>query len=160
MSDRLATYLHDHFSGSTFAVELLKDLSDQHAGEPLSEFAGGLLAEIEEDRKVLQRVIDRVGGEPPALKEAAAWLSERLSRFKLRRQISGDLGTFEALETLGLGILGKRALWRALNAIAEFDARVSGEDYERLAARAESQHASVEERRLERARIAFSPAPA
>jgi hypothetical protein len=160
MSDRLATYLHDHYSGSTFAIELLKGLREQHAGEPLSEFANGLMVEIEEDRKVLQRIMDRAGGEPAALKEAAAWLSERLSRFKLKRQTAGDLGTFEALETLALGILGKLALWQALLAIAEFDPRVPGEDYNQLAARAESQHARVEERRLKWVRKAFGQAPA
>ena len=135
MSDRLATYLHDHYSGSTFAIELLKGLREQHAGEPhagepLSEFADGLMVEIEEDRKVLQRIIDRAGGEPAALKEAAAWLSERLSRFKLRRKTAGDFGTSEALETLALGIVGKLALsgglfWRPPNSIPECPARIT-----------------------------------
>jgi len=62
------------------------------------------------------------------------------------------LGTFEALEFLELGIHGKWALWRALATVAVSDTRLRGLDYEQLAARAEAQRASVEERRLEIAR--------
>ena len=63
------------------------------------------------------------------------------------------------LEMLTLGILGKLALWRVLIVVGEFDARVRGEDYNQLAARAESQHARVEERRLQAARKAFGLPP-
>jgi hypothetical protein len=36
------------------------------------------------------------------MKTAAAWLAEKLGRIKLSQ---GDLGTFQALETLAMGIL-------------------------------------------------------
>ena len=118
MSDALATYLHDHFAGSNFAVELLEFLRDQHAGQRLGDAAAGILAEVEEDRKVLQGIIGRVGNGVPILKEASAWIGEKLSELKLRQ---GAFGTFEALEGLALGILGKVALWRALADLAETD---------------------------------------
>jgi hypothetical protein len=159
MSDPLATYLHDHLAGSNFAIELLKNLRDQHAGEPLGQFAAVLRIEIEEERKVLQRIIEQVGTEPPALKEATAWVLEKLSRFKLRHTGSEELGTFEALEILGLGILGRVALWRALSVIAPTDTRVRGPDFDALAARAQGQHARVEERRLQVAVTALRSAP-
>src|SRR3954451_1211107 len=149
MSDPLATYLHDHLAASHFAVELLKNLHEQHAGEPLGPFAAALLGEVEEDRQVLQQIVDRVGTEASALKEATAWVGEKVSRFKLRHASAGEVGTLEALETLALGILGKRALWRALSVIAPTYVRVRGEDFDTLAARAEAQHARVEERRLQ-----------
>jgi hypothetical protein len=65
------------------------------------------------------------------------------------------LGTFEALEFLALGIQGKLALWRALGAVAMADDRLNGIDFGQLAARAEKQHAKVENRRLQFARTAF-----
>jgi hypothetical protein len=65
MSDPLATYLHDHLAGSNFALELLKNLHDQHAGDSLGQFAAVLLIEIEEERQVLQRIIDQIGTQPP-----------------------------------------------------------------------------------------------
>lgn len=90
MSDPLAIYLHDHLAGSNFAVELLKNLHDQHSGEPLGQFAAVSLIEIEEERKVLQRIIDQVGTEPPALKEATAGVLEKVSRFKLGMPAPGN----------------------------------------------------------------------
>jgi hypothetical protein len=155
MSDSLAIYLHDHLAGSNFAVELLEFLRDQHAGQRLGDAAAALLAEIEEDRKVLQGIIGRVGNGVPILKEASAWVGEKLSELKLRR---GAFGTFEALEALALGILGKVALWRALASIAEADTRLSGVDFNQLLARAEQQHSRAEQLRLQSARAAFAPA--
>jgi hypothetical protein len=157
MADPLAIYLHDHLAGSSFAIELFKSLRDEHLDDPVGQLATTLRTEIEEDRVVLQRIIDRVGKRPPDLKEAAAWLSEKVSRFKLRHSAAGGLGTFEALETLALGILGKLALWRALAVIA--DARVHGVDFEQLITRAQAQHARLEESRLQVARTLFEATP-
>jgi len=156
MSDSLAVYLHDHLAGSSFAVELLEFLRDQHAGQRLGDSAAAILAEVEEDRKVLQEIIGRVGNHVPILKEASAWVGEKLSELKLRQ---GAFGTFEAVEALALGIQGKLALWRALAIIAETDSRLRGVDFNQLAARAESQHSLAEELRLQAARAAFASAP-
>jgi hypothetical protein len=52
---------------------------------------------------------------------------------------------------------GKRALWRALSAIAASDARLRKMDFNELIARAESQHDRVEERRLAHAPAALRP---
>jgi hypothetical protein len=156
MSDPLATYLHDHLAGAVVAINLLEVLRDQHAGEPLGQFAAELLVEVAADRAVLQGLAERVGAGSSGLKEAAAWLGEKVSRLKLRRRAAGGLGTFEALEALALGILGKLALWRALAVIAAVDVRLGGMDFDHLAARAQAQHAQVEERRLEAARTTLS----
>jgi len=154
MSD-LATYLYDQLAGSNFAIGLLEFLRDQHAGEPLSDSATVLLVEIELDRKTLQEIIGRVSEGTPILKEAAAWLGEKLSELKLRR---GDLGTFEALEALALGIQGKLALWRALDIIAEVDPRLEGLDFNQLADSAQRQHSQAEDLRLRSALAAFASA--
>lgn len=62
---------------------------------------------------------------------------------------------FEALEALALGIQGKLSLWRPLAVITQADYRLGGVDYERLIARAESQHERVEEKRLQAAPLAL-----
>jgi hypothetical protein len=157
--DPLTTYFHDHLAGAQAAINLLAVLRDQHTGQPLGQFATGLLAEVEEDREVLRGLAERVGAGASALKEATAWLGEKVSRVKLRRRSAGELGTFEALEALGLGILGKLALWRALAVIAEGDGRLGGMDFHHLADRAQAQHTQVEERRLEAAPMALRAAP-
>jgi hypothetical protein len=154
MSDPLATYLHDHLAGSVHAINLLEFIRDQHNGEPLGRFASELLAEIQADRDTLRELAERIGAGSSEVKELTAWLSEKVTRLKLRRGAEG-FGTFEALEFLELGIHGKWALWRALGVVAASDARLRSVDFEHLAARAEAQRALVEERRLEAARMAL-----
>jgi hypothetical protein len=80
-----------------------------------------------------------------------------VSRFKLRHSAADGLGTFEALETLALGILGKLALWRAL--AVTVDTRVHGVDFEQLITRAQAQHARLEESRLQVACTLFEATP-
>lgn len=157
MKDPLAAYLHDHLAGATFAVELLEALRDQHLGEPLGSFAAELLREIEDDRTALQNLAHEVEPSSNLIKETVTWLAEKASRLKLRRNSQGTLGTFESLEALSLGILGKVALWRALASIARDDPRVRGMSYGKLIERALEQHAKVEQRRIEAASIALAP---
>lgn len=157
MSEPLVTYLHDHLAGSVVAVRLLEELRNEHGGEPLGRFAAELLGDIEADRAVLLGLAERVGTHSSPVKDAAAWVQEKLSRFKLRRDEGHGLGTFEALEFLALGILGKRALWRALDAIAPEDSRLGGVDFSYLVERAEAQHERAEHQRLEVARMALRP---
>jgi hypothetical protein len=148
MSDSLATYLHDHLAGANFAIELLEFLRDRHVSA--SGEIATLLTEIDSDRAVLQTLIERAGEGGSVMKTAAAWLAEKLSRIKLSQ---GDLGTFQAFETLAMGILGKRALWQALKVIS--DSRLNGIDFERLMARAEDQYTRAEGLRLVAARRAL-----
>lgn len=150
----LATYLHDHLAGAVAGTHLLEHLRDEHLGEALGQFAAELLAEIEEDRAILQQIAEHVGAGSSPLKEATAWVGEKLSRLKLGGA-KASLGTFETLETLGLGILGKLALWRALAVVAADDPRLRGFDLQRLAERARQQHARVEEHRLQVAVLAL-----
>jgi hypothetical protein len=156
MSEPLATYLHDHLAGSTFAIELLGSLRDQHGHTDLGAFAAAVLADVQEDQQVLQKIVDRVGKSSVDLKQAAAWLAEKGSQLKLRRDDPDGLGTLEALETLTLGIAGKLGLWRVLAVVAETDDRLRGNDFDKLMTRAREQHSRVEERRMQTARRAFT----
>jgi hypothetical protein len=152
MNDPLAIYLHDHLAGSTVAVDLLQAMRRKHADEALGQFAATMLLEIQADRTILKNLADRIGAGSSQLKELSAWLSEKVSRFKLDRGPQG-LGTFEALEFLALGVLGKLSLWRAL--AVSTDGRLQGTDFDHLAARAQSQYAQIEDRRLDAAKIAL-----
>jgi hypothetical protein len=155
MSTRLATYLNDHLAGAQFAIRLLEHLRESNAGEPIGNFAAKLLVDIEDDRTVLQGIAQRFGGQPNPLKEAAAWLAEKASRLKLRLGSDAEIGRFEALEALSLGVLGKLALWRALEAVANTNTQLRGIDFDRLSARAESQHSEIEAYRLTAAQNAL-----
>ena len=153
--DSLPIYLRDHLAGAAAAIEILDALRDGHAGEPLGRFAEGLSIDIDLDRRTLEALAERVGSGSSVLKETTAWLGAKLARFKLGPSSSADLGTLEALETVALGILGKQALWEALKTVAPTDARLDGVDLDHLIERARTQHARVEERRLDAARTAL-----
>ena len=84
-----------------------------------------------------------------------AWLGEKASRVKLSHHQPDGLSTFEALETLSLGILGKDSLWRSLDVIAEFDSRLAGMDFTALSTRAQDQFDRVDKYKLSIARVAL-----
>jgi hypothetical protein len=155
MSNALAVYLQDHLAGSVHGVELARHIRDEHAGESLGAFAAELTTEIEADQKVLQSLADRIAGGSSSVKEVSAWVSEKMARLKLTHHSKESIGTFESLELIRLGITGKLALWQALKTIADMEPRLHGVDLDGLSARAESQIAAVEERRLESARRAL-----
>jgi hypothetical protein len=160
-SKALSTYLNDHLAGSVAALELLDHLAELHSDPDRKRFFTGLRAEVEEDQSVLQQLIKKVGGEESPARKAAAWLTEKLGRVKLRLDDAGD-GQFrvlEAIEAVGLGIQGKLALWRALGAVTGRVPQLQGVDYTRLEQRAMQQHQQVEGQRLQTARVALTLEP-
>lgn len=159
MSEPIATYLHDHLAGASHAIDLLHWMSEEHKGDALGDFAAGLAGDIAADREVLRGLAERAGaGSSSVIKEMSAWMAEKVSRLKLSDHGATNIGTFESLEFLVLGIHGKLALWHALALIAETDVRFQAADFASLASRAESQEAQVERWRLDVARTTFRPA--
>ena len=147
MNDPLAIYLHDHLAGADFAVDLLQAMSRGDIQNPGSDFVDSLLVEVDQDRDTLRQLVDKVSSTKPLLKEVSAWIAEKANRLKLASEHK-DLGEFQALEFIALGISGKLALWRALQQADPLDARLRGMNFEELIERAKAQHARVEERRL------------
>jgi hypothetical protein len=146
----LLTYLNDHVAGSRSALELLDYLIDSHEDVERRAFFTTLRADIAADRQVVDETIVRLGGTPGVLREAAGWFGDRVTRLKLMLDAPSGRGLqhLEALELLGLGILGKRSLWRALDAIAPRVPALADLDLRRLQARAEDQYGRVEAQRL------------
>jgi hypothetical protein len=156
MSDPLATYLNDHQAGSVGAIELLQALVQRDRETDLGRFASDLLLAVRADQDVLERLVKKVGS-ASVMKEALAWLGEKVARLKVPGPSDDGLGTFEALEALLLGITGKRALWEALGRIAVDDPRLAGVDYAALAESAQRQIDLVNARRLRLAPEALRP---
>lgn len=153
--DPLAAYLHDHLAGANFAIELLNNLKEEHAGQPLGDFAAAELPLLLEDRGIAQEIAGRAEAPSSPVKEAATWLAEKASRFKLRHPSSPAYGDFETLELLAIGVHGRTALWRTLASIGPGDSRLGEHDFEALADRAQQQHDRVEQQRLRLAHSAL-----
>ena len=156
MTETLATYLQDHLAGSRFALDLLKDLGEQDADPALAEFAGRLTVEISEDRSTLQQLAESMGLEPSHVKEMASSIAQKAGRLKLK--MDEPIGRFEAMEMLALGVLGKLALWNALERIRSSDRRMDALNLDELISRAIRQHSELESRRLELASSALTDA--
>lgn len=142
MSSSLTTYLNDHLAGSVAAVELLDHLARLHRGTECEKLFQDLRSEVEEEQQVLQQLLEQTGGRESRLRKAAAWLTEKIGEAKLKLDDpgGGELRVLEALETLGLGILGKLPLWRALAVTEDRLPQVRNVNFDRLQHRATQQH--------------------
>jgi hypothetical protein len=158
-ADTVVTYLRDHLAGARAALDLLEYLREEAPEPEVQELAGQLHAEISEERAWLEGLAKAVGGSTNPLKEAAAWLAERVSRLKLGREGEGEggLALFEAVETLALALQGKLALARALAIAAGHDRRLRGVDFVELGRRTERQFARVERTRQGLVPRVFAP---
>jgi hypothetical protein len=151
-------YLNDHLAGSVAAVELLDHLRQNARGTERETLLAGLQTDIEEDQAVLRRLLKELGGTESKFRKAAAWLTEKMGKAKLKldHPEGGELQWLEALETLGLGIQGKLELWRALEAARDRKPELQSLDLERLKSRALDQYGRVDAERLRAARRALS----
>jgi hypothetical protein len=152
-TNELETYLNDHLGGATLGGDLAGQLRDQSDGTPLGELMTRLAAEIEEDRETLVELMDAVGANRNPIKQAGGWLAEKASRVKFSGAGSGepDHGLFMAIETLRLGVAGKKCLWLALREVRGEHPALTGFNLDSLIERAGHQ-----ERELERERIAVA----
>lgn len=156
MAQPVGTYLNDHLAGSTAAIDLLRHLEGTADAGGRGPFFAALRADIEADRAELVALIDRLGAAEGGVRQAVAWVAEKLARLKLRVESGGGpLHLLEAVEAVAIGVHGKGALWRALAATAEGVPALRGPDYSRLINRADEQRQRIEAVRLEAARAAF-----
>jgi hypothetical protein len=158
MREALATYLSDHLAGSVAALELLDHLIAREPGSARTQLLATIRSEVEQDQQVLRRALRAAGGKESRVRNALAWLTEKISRAKLRLDDpgNGEFHTFEALEVLALGIQGKAVLWRALAAASEGLLELHGLDYAGLERRAADQFSRVDDIRLQVAPAALS----
>jgi hypothetical protein len=151
----IAIYLNDHLAGSMGAKEMFRRVIDENPGTPLAETLERLLAEVEEDAQTLEQLMERAEIVRNPLKQAAAWMGEKVSRLKLG---SGEqaLSNLLSLESLSVGVEGKRLLWLSLQQVAPEEEALAGMDFARLIERAESQRDELERLRLASASAALS----
>ena len=157
--EHLATYLNDHLAGSLIAVEILDHLKAE--ASDLAPDIGALKSDIEADRDQLRALMNRLGITESRVRKVTSWIAEQVTeaKFEADDETRGTLRRLERLEALAVGIDGKSALWRALNAAAEVAPELRGMDYEHLTERAQQQRSRVEMFRLQAARLALAPVP-
>jgi carbon monoxide dehydrogenase subunit G len=147
-TELLGIYLNDHLAGAMAGTELARRIGRTHPELRV------LADDIEADRQELLDVMKGLGVEWRSHKAAIGWLTEKAGRLKFNGRLLGrsPLSDVIELETLRLGIEGKAAMWRALQAIGAVDAQ----RLERLLHRASSQAELVETYRIRIAPKAFN----
>jgi len=153
----LETYLNDHLAGAMFGSDLAEQLRARTEETELGELMASLAAQIEEDRQSLIGLMERMGISQSPVKQATTWLAEKASRVKLGGMTADETGLslFTALETLTLGVAGKRALWTALRAVEGEHPELGADELDVLISRAESQQQLLERERVEAGRAAL-----
>ncbi|MEO5719718.1 MAG: hypothetical protein ABIR29_14255 [Chthoniobacterales bacterium] len=146
----LEIYLQDHHAGAVGAVQLLEHLVKAHEGEELGAFFRELKADVETDHEQLHNVMTALGFEESGVRNAGAWMAEKFGRVKLgfTEETENLLGLLQSLETIYLGITGKRLLWRALQVVRDSSAVLRQTDFALLEQRAIEQAERVENKRL------------
>lgn len=154
----LGIYLNDHLAGSVTGIELVKRVLDNNPQGPIAKQMETMLPVLAEDQRTLERLLEAIGVSQDPLKRTAGWVAEKLGRLKLNGQLTGysPLSRLIELEGLRLGVEGRLALWRSMAAINDADERLSGYDFDSLAARAEKNRAELEELRIEVAKDALT----
>ena len=155
--DGLHIYLRDHLAGATFGLELVRRCRRNNDGTELAEPLAKLTEEIAADRRTLQAIMRDLGADESRTKVAAGWTLEKVRRLKPNGRLFEytPLARVLELESLAIGIAGKRAMWRALEDIASWEERLARHDLPTLVERADDQLSTVEGLRLGAARTAF-----
>lgn len=159
MADKpLDVYLNDHLGGAMLGSDLAAQIRDQNEGTPLGELMTRIAAEIEEDRQTLLDLMDALDVSRNPVKQVTGWVAEKASRVKFSGATSGepDHGLFMALESLRLGVAGKRCLWIALQRVRGEYPALANIDLDRLIERASSQKDDLERERIAAATAALS----
>ncbi|MGH9041859.1 MAG: hypothetical protein ACRDZ3_16695 [Acidimicrobiia bacterium] len=147
-------YLNDHLGGSVMAIEIAKRLTSENSGTELGQWLDKFLAEVEEDKRTLEGLMDAVGAARNPVKQAGAWLGEKVTRLKLGTS-EKELANLISVETLCLGIQGKICLWVSLGKVASAHEAFSGVDFGALERRAQAQLDRMESFRLDFAQAAL-----
>jgi hypothetical protein len=126
----LSIYFNDHLAGSAAGLELARRIGD-----------ADLAREIEEDRETLIDVMRRLSVDRDDVRQALGWTAEKALRVK-------PGGRLHDLETLSLGVEGKRLMWVAVRHARGADPKLQGIDLEALITRAESQRSRLEDQRV------------
>lgn len=151
MADKpVDVYLNDHLGGAMLGSDLAKQIRDQAEGTPLGDVMTTIAAEIEEDRETLLELMDKLGTSRNPVKQVGGWMAEKASRVKFSGAGSGepDHGTFMALESLRLGVAGKKCLWLALEQVRDQHEPLASLDLARLIERAAAQEQTLERERM------------
>ena len=156
--ESIEVYLNDHLAGATAGVNLVEQATDRHRSDELGEFFAPLAADIKADLATLEGLIEDMNVDKSASKAALAEVGSKLAAPKFTAEGAGNkhLGDFITLETLSIGVEGKRCMWVALKTVADAYPGLGALDLDDLVSRAQQQRDQLESKRNELAPLALT----
>lgn len=154
MTDDLRHYLNDHLIASDSALVLIEDLGLRQETQQDRAFYAALYSRVLADQEQLQELMEHAEASPKIFSQVVGGLVARTSHLKLYwdGMEPGDLGMFEALERIELGIQSKILLWRVMRDLASSVPAWVNVNFDRLEQLATVQREEVEDYRLAAAR--------
>jgi hypothetical protein len=158
---RLGHYLQDHYAGSAAGIELFRRAADQQTDPVARTALTEMVATVEDERTALERFLTAIGAKPDPVKNATAWLAEKIGRFKPNGELTrrSPLSDVVELETLRLAVEGKAAGWRVLRQLAEDDGKFDAAELDKLLSAADDQIERLESLRMSAANRVFRQTP-
>jgi hypothetical protein len=155
--DRLGNYLQDHYAGSSAGIELFRRAAQQQSDPVARTELTAMIEEVENDRAALERFLTAAGSKPDPVKNAGAWLAEKLGRLKPNGELlhRSPLSDVVELEALRIAVEGKAAGWRVLRRLAEDDDRFDRSELDQLLKSAADQIDRLEKLRMATAERVF-----
>ncbi|WP_374928292.1 hypothetical protein [Kytococcus sedentarius] len=138
--DLWTTYLNDHATGATGALERLENMVEEYGDLPHHDDLQTLASQITDERERLLEIIKTLGAGRSGLKMAAAAVGEKVGRLKPNQHLTSrsPLSPLLEVELLRSGVLGKLSLWQTLTLHAD-RLGLDRSEFEELAAAAERQ---------------------
>ena len=154
----LGIYLNDQLALGVAGRELARRAQRENAGTEVGVFLHRLAAEVTEDVDTLERIMERLGVPLSPVKRPLALIAERVGRLKPNGRLRGysPLSRFLELESLALGLEGKKVLWSNLRDLTPLRGRLEDTDFDALIDRAQRQRDELEPHRVEAARGALA----
>jgi hypothetical protein len=112
--EALKTYLLDHLTGSDAASSVVARLRRSHAGTREGELFAELYQEFREERAVVKMLITGLGGSTTSVRRVVGQATGGVLKAAAGGR-QGGLALLRTLESLAIGVQGKRLLWRALH---------------------------------------------
>ena len=145
--DALEIYLRNHWAGAGAGVDFARRVARSHSDPEVARVLDGVAQDIAEDRDRLARLMDTLGVDRGHVMPLAARAVERLGRLKPNGRIVQRSPVSDVLEIEGLrsAVIGKRAGWESLRALARDDSRLDVAVLDALIVRADDQLRRLEE---------------
>jgi hypothetical protein len=137
----LAIYLEDHYAGSCAGVALVGRIAGRHAGTDIAPDLRWLAAQVAEDQRSLLVIMERLGMRPAKYKNVLAMAGERISRLKPNGRLfrGSPLSTVVELQSMQLGVTGKRCGWQDLRDLVDDVPALDAHHLDELTRRADEQ---------------------